>query len=484
MPPLGVPKSEDRPSSSSPYRSPQGPRRRGRVRASAGLPRTWQRLHPLSPVVRIGPSLFGILLVLGTAAAFPGRSTRSVSDLAIVGIVALGGVVSWAVTRWRVDGDTLRVETGLIRRQSLQVPLSRTQAVDLVEPLLARVLGLAEVRVRTGGASRGDARLCYLRYGDAVYVRAGLLAVAHGLHEAVPAPPEERLVVVPNGRLIAAGCLTGVIPASLVALIALAVLGSVERAVLVAGGSGMFVTFVTMALSAWRRISTEWSFIVADAPDGLRIRSGLLSRAAETVPQGRIQAVRMVEPLWFRPLGWCRLELHLAGGVKGGDRQQPARLRRALLPVGPLADAALLLARVLPDRQAPLTRPPRRAMLRAPLSYHFLRAGVGECCAVAIFGRVRRETIWVPLGKAQSLRAAQGPIQRSLGLASVHLDAAGRHTRVTLRDRAAIEAVHLLEELPRRCAAARDTTRARPGLAAAPGQGDVPAPTNRAVPDA
>ncbi len=35
----------------------------------------------------------------------------------------------------------------------------------------------------------------------------------------------ERLVVVPNGRLIAAGCLTGVIRASLVVLIAGAVLG-------------------------------------------------------------------------------------------------------------------------------------------------------------------------------------------------------------------------------------------------------------------
>jgi putative membrane protein len=458
---------------------------RGRqILDSPGLPRTWQRLHPLSPVVRSGPSLFGIVLVVGTAAAIPGRKGNSIYDLVFVGIAALGGVVSWAVTRWRVDGDTLRVETGLIRRQSLQVPLSRTQAVDLVEPLLARILGLAEVRVRTGGVSRGDARLCYLRSSDAIRVRAGLLAVAHGLHESIPAPPEERLVVVPNVRLVAAGFLTGVIPASIIALIVLAVLGSTVRAVLVAGGGGMLVTVVTMALSAWRRISTEWSFTVADAPDGLRIRSGLLSRSAETVPRGRIQAVRMVEPLWFRPLGWCRLELHLAGGVKGGDRQQPARVRRALLPVGPLSDAALLLSRVLPEREATLTRPPRRAMIRAPLSYHFLQAGIGEHCAVAISGRIRRETEWVPLAKIQSLRAAQGPIQRSLRLASVHLDAAGRHTRATLRDRAAVEAVHLLEELPARCAAARDESKGRHGAVEATGEKAMPAPTDRALPDA
>ena len=162
------------------------------------LPRTWQRLHPLSPIVRAGPSLFGILLVLGTAAAFRGRQGDPVFNIVIVAIAVLGGVVTWAVTRWRVDGDTLRVETGLIRRQSLQVPLSRAQAVDVVEPLLGRALGLAEVRVRTGGASHGDARLCYLRANEAVYVRAGLLAIAHGVHEAAPPPPEQRLAAVPN----------------------------------------------------------------------------------------------------------------------------------------------------------------------------------------------------------------------------------------------------------------------------------------------
>ena len=70
------------------------------------------------------------------------------------------------------------------------------------------------------------------------------------------------------------------------------------------------------------------------------------------------------------------------------------------------------------------------------------------------------ETLWVPLAKAQSIRAAQGPIQRPWGSRRVHLDAAGRHTRATLRDRAAPEAVYLLEKLPGWCATARGS---RPG---------------------
>jgi putative membrane protein len=407
-----------------------------------------------------------------------------VFDLVIVALVALGGVVSWAVTRWRVDGDTLRVETGLLRRQSLQVPLSSAQAVDLIEPFLARVLGLAEVRVRTGGASHGDARLCYLRDEDAKRVRGGLLAVAHGLHETVLPPPEQLLVTVPNRRLIAAACLTGAIPASLLAVIALAVLSSTEPAVLVAGGSGSVGILLTIGASAWRRLSTEWSFTAAEAPDGLRIRSGLLSLSAETVPRGRIQAVHMVEPLWFRPLGWCRLELHLAGGVKGGRLQQPARLRRALLPVGSLAECAALLERILPDRRAAITPPPRRAMVRAPLRYHFLQAGIGVSCAVAVSGRIRRETVWVPLAKVQSIRAAQGPLQRTLGLASIHLDVAGHHSRATLRDRDAPDAVKLLEELPDWCAAARNASRTGLGTVPANSVATLPATAGQGPDDA
>jgi putative membrane protein len=270
----------------------------------------------------------------------------------------------------------------------------------------------------------------------------------------------------------------------MVAAAVVAVVASLEPVVVAVGSGATVAVVVAMGLAGWRRVSTEWSFAVADAPDGLRITSGLLSRAAETVPRGRIQAVRMVEPLWFRSFGWCRLELHLAGGVKGGDHEQPARLRHALLPVGSLAEADWLLSRVLPDREAVLTRPPRRAAIRAPLSYHFLRAGLGENCAVAVSGRIRRETVWMPLAKVQSLQAAQGPVQRSLGLASIHMDTAGHRTRATLRDRAVNEAVPLLEELPGRCAVARAGTRPKPGPAITATRVDPPPEADQAQPDA
>jgi hypothetical protein len=127
-----------------------------------------------------------------------------------------------------------------------------------------------------------------------------------------------------------------------------------------------------------------------------------------------------------------------------------------LLPVGSRAEAEWLLGRILPEHQVSLTGPPRRALWRAPLNYHFLAAGRNQSCAVSVSGRVRRLTEWVPLGKVQSIRYEQGPLQRPLDLASVRLDVAGRRASVRYWNRSASEASDLMRVLPKECEEARE----------------------------
>ncbi len=86
-------------------------------------------------------------------------------------------------------------------------------------------------------------------------------------------------------------------------------------------------------------------------------------------------------------------------------------------------------------------------MIKAPLSYHFLAAGYDEAHAMSVTGRLRKVTTWAPLEKSQSIRRVQGPLQRALGLASVHVDVAGRRVRVEFRDRSVAEADLLVERL-------------------------------------
>ena len=99
---------------------------------------------------------------------------------------------------------------------------------------------------------------------------------------------------------------------------------------------------------------------------------------------------------------------------------------------------------------------------KAPLGYRFLAWNGDERYVVASRGRIRRETTWVPLEKVQSVRWVQGPVQRWLGLASVHLDVAGRRTEAAFVDRDEDEAHGLVGELVARCRVARSAAPAQP----------------------
>jgi putative membrane protein len=179
--------------------------------------------------------------------------------------------------------------------------------------------------------------------------------------------------------------------------------------------------------------------------------------------------------LLWRPMGWCRLEVDIAGASRKQQRGEGSGVaRKALLPVGDDRDAWHLLNRLIGGDTPPLTRPPRRARRKAPLSYHFLAAGHDDRHAVCVTGRLRKVTVWIPLEKSQSIRRVQGPVQRSLGLATVHVDAAGKDTRAEFRDRAVAEADTLVAELSRLSRAARQQ-RAQPPVERAPDlMADVP----------
>ena len=132
----------------------------------------------------------------------------------------------------------------------------------------------------------------------------------------------------------------------------------------------------------------------------------------------------------------------------------------------------------------PLSRPPRRARRKAPLSYHFLASGHDAATAMGVTGRLRKVTTWVPLEKVQSVRMVTGPVQRILSLATVHVDAAGRRVRAEFRDRPGQEAGPLVEELAALCRSARRRApeaghRPAPSI---PLQGSLPDPAEAADP--
>jgi putative membrane protein len=427
-----------------------------------GTPEGWQRLHPLSPVVRGGRATIAIAILLIPTALGGDSLSNATPQLVVVAVLALAGFVSWLVTRWRIEDDDLRIETGLLRRQSLRFPLAQVQAIDVVRPGLARLFRVAELRLRMAGASGTTARLAYVGEHEVEPLRDQLLALARGarldedLAEEEPAAAEEHvLATVATGPLVASIVLENwwllVILGGLLAGFAV----SPSTAGRVLGGSG-FVWAISMVTFLWRRFNQQYRLTVAEGSEGLHLRGGLVALTAEIIRPGRVQAVRLVEPLLWRPLGWCRLEVDVAGRQrsKGEGEAQRGQLR-ALLPVGKRRLGMELVERLVPDRPQELSRPPRRVLWKSPFRYRVLSWGRSETCVATTSGRLRRVTCWVPLEKVQSLRHVQGPVQRRLRLASVHVDTAGRAVHATLRDRDAREAETALGELTDLARAAR-----------------------------
>jgi len=411
----------------------------------------WQRLHPLTPLARVGrlaPALVFLLLV-STVHSKVENQTAETDYLVVITLgSALYGYVHWMVTRWRLEAGTLRIETGLIRKDSRQLPLGRIQAVDIVRPLLARLLGVSELRVRLAGSGSTDGRLAYLTATQAAELRLHLLAGRHQLDTPEAVGSSLPMAAVTLGRLLSS-VLLSLVSIVLVGTVAvLATLDQFEPRTAKAVAGFLAVYLISFAGVVWRRLSGHYGFVAVEGPEGVRISRGLLQTISETVPYGRIQAVRQVQPLLWRPFGWCRLEVDVAGATARNQRGEGTSVvRKALLPVGSVSDARLLLGRLLGAPDPPRTGPPRRARLKAPLSFHFLSAGHDHRHAMCVTGRINRTTTWVRLDKTQSVRRVQGPLQRPLGLATVHVDVAGRRTRAEFRDRTVEEADRLVAEL-------------------------------------
>ena len=441
----------------------------------------WHRLHPLSPLVRTGRHLMGlgILVLLLIFANHSGSGGDVIGDVVVVGVVLVAGMISWLVTRWQVAGGVLRIDTGLIRRDSRRFPLSQVQAIDVVQTGLARVLGLAELRLRMAGGDASGGRLACLPLAQAEQLRERLLAMgrapgtataaatAAGAAGAVPvsgpgvtappAAPERPLFRVRSDRLAGAIILSrsGAYAAAVIAVAALIIGLTGKPAVIVP-----FLPFgFGIVLAVWRQFNGEFGTAVATAPDGLRLRSGLVQTTAETIRPGRVQAVRLVEPLLWRAFGWCRLEVDVAGARQRRENRSEGQRLRALIPVGSRADADQMLAELMAAAPRPARGAPGPARWKAPLTYHFLGWDGDDRYVVSSRGRVCRKTTWVPLEKVQSIRWVQGPVQRRLGLASVRVDVAGRRVTASIEDRDAAEAQQILARLPDLARAART----RPG---------------------
>lgn len=483
----------------------------------------WRRMHPVTPALKGWKIVVAVLVVVGYQAADDVRRLLELVEgyrwLVVLGGLAAVAVVgfaysalAWRMTRFAVTDDAVHLNTGILFRQQRQARLDRLQAVDVVQPLLARLVGLAELKLEVAGGSGSGVSLAFLRESDALALRAELLALAAGLQRpgTVPAPagptgvgvdgpsdrvvdgadaaagtegavvatgprtvaafeaaPEHQVYEVPMSRLVVATLRSGATVALVLAVVVAVAAGVLSRTL--ATVFFLLPMFFGLVSYVWSRINQGASFRAATSPDGIRLRHGLTEARAQTVPPGRVQAIRISQGLWWRKPDWWRVEMNVAGYSPSGEQQRDTVLhpvstrdevRTALWlvlhdlgvddPIG-VVDAALTGT----DEAHGFAVAPRRARWVDPLGWRRHGVLVTRRALVIRRGRWWRQVDVVPHERTQSLGLQQGPLQRRLGLASFVVHSTPGPVSPDIAHLDAGVAVALLDEQAERARTAR-----------------------------
>ncbi|WP_421118190.1 PH domain-containing protein [Aquihabitans daechungensis] len=233
---------------------------------------------------------------------------------------------------------------------------------------------------------------------------------------------------------------------------------------------------VILLAAVAQSILTDHAFTIVRIGTDLHVRRGLLDQREATVSMHRVQAVRVRENLLRRKLGIAAVELQSAGS----GQQAEGDVTRLTIPYARVAQLAELLPELLPvavDHPPLIPGPPaarRRAWFRhlapavlilvplavwasvtttswaaivlvlivpfgvaAEMAYRNLGHVGTPSLVVATHGTYERVTELLPVSKTQSTTITSSPFQRRSGLATLHVQVAGRGATPRITDGAA-----------------------------------------------
>ena len=199
-------------------------------------PGVWHRVHPMTPVMQMGGFLvaafFGIVIFAGNllpnliGTIFTGGGALREGSEAIgrvpvmyfllpllgIFVIVAAGVgllyLQWKKTAYRYDDRVVEFKHGIVAKAHRHANFLRIQSVDVQQPFLARILGLATLVFDVAGGSDSNITILYLKKAQAEQLRDIILAnVRTAKAAAAPAGPAPE--AAPAGPHPAAGFSSG-----------------------------------------------------------------------------------------------------------------------------------------------------------------------------------------------------------------------------------------------------------------------------------
>ena len=424
---------------------------------------SFRRVHRLTPLLH----LWSVILALIAAFALNvnmealsdifafitgehrGEALRDTA-LALAGFIVVCAVVWLASGLWwrrmgyQLGAEELSLHRGLFSTQLRTARYDRTQAVDVVEPVIARLFRLAAVRVETAGGQSSVIEIAYLKKSDAEALRDDILARVHGAPtsqteapaEGSAEEPAEEPALVPEIP-IARSLIAAALRTSTLFLVGFLILVVVTRLPL----SAALPILVGAIPNAWNVLDSSWRYTARTDGEVLNITYGLADRRRQSIRLDRIHAVQITQPFLWRPLGWYEVRVSVAG--YGASASGKASGSTRILPVGTLAQAR----QFLPADAAPTYASPARAKWVSPLDYRQQTVALTGDYVIVRNGRLNRRVKAIHTSHIQELTYRRGPISQALGLATVDLDLVQGPVRMAARNLTLADATALLTRL-------------------------------------
>ncbi len=367
--------------------------------------------------------------------------------LGILVLAVLISLASWWFTRFVVDDDEVRIERTFINHQSQRIAFSKIQSVDIKQPLVARIFGLASLSIDVGADS--SKKIQYLKRDRAYKMRDFLMARANRVQASTrgfdapppqgPASPsdgvarsgifedvlgsDQIVVKVPIQRLIGSivmsmGTIWSIM--FIVFFVALGLLLPGEAAF--AGLVGLLP--VVFGYFGWimKELKEGFNYTLTWTSSGLKTTHGLTELISRSVPVHRIQGVQISQPLPWRIFGWKRVRIDVLGhGVDSED----ATGGILLLPVGNDDEVRRVLEVAVPQlglKSIELRPAGKKARWIRWFDAQTFKWGYNDKVIVATGHIFNHKVDIVPHARVQEVRLSQGILRRALGLADVHAE--------------------------------------------------------------
>lgn len=402
----------------------------------------------------------------------------------LVAIALISAWLRWWTFTYQILPGQIVIARGLIKRTRRSIPVERIQDVSIKQGPLSRVIGIAEVRIETGGGEADEGRLVSVSLSEAHRLREVIRSIRVGgdgfaasAHDRT-ADAEAILFQMGIPRLL----VSGMFSFSLVWIAAIfgalqyleqalgygwdrwrEVVGVAEQTLQSQLNGMVLLSVAGLAIAlglltgVTRTVLQNFGFTLTCDDARFRYRRGLLTRNEVVVAKRQIQLGLVERGAVSGGLGWSALKVQTLGGsdhVSGRQELAPFARSHELAPIISLAG--------LP--------PFDRSQLKTVSGWHVLRGlfgmvlfptvivlvvmvfypiavlllvAVPVLLAVALLRRRRHryalaatsvqvtrgvlvQRDWtVPYGNVQAVTVRRGPFQRLAGIATVRIDTAG-----------------------------------------------------------